>query len=164
MYVTKGEQCFQKAGQSAIEIQTLQSKYKEADHRIIHQTYFASRQHESKCIVADDTVLILFLYMFRRCGYEIYFSKGKHSSKKGVSYHHTSLSSQYLGTSACDLLPACHALTGCHLTYQFYGRSKYRSFKIMLKKKKHQRNKQNKKKNNKLSTLLTSNVNSDSVI
>lgn len=34
--LTKGEQCFQKAGQDAIEIQTLKRKNKEADHRIIN--------------------------------------------------------------------------------------------------------------------------------
>ena len=68
MYITKGEQCFQKTGQGAIEIQTLKNKHKEPDHRIIHHTFFASHQHEPKCIVADGTVLILFLYIFRRCG------------------------------------------------------------------------------------------------
>lgn len=34
--LAKGEQCFQKAGQDAIEIQTLKRKNKEADHRIIN--------------------------------------------------------------------------------------------------------------------------------
>ena len=47
VYITKGEQCFQKTGQGVIEILTLKSKHKEVDHRIIHHTYFASRQHES---------------------------------------------------------------------------------------------------------------------
>ena len=67
------------------------------------------------------------------CGCEIYFREGTHSPKKGISYH--SLLSQYLGTSACDVLPAFHALTGCNNTYRFHGCFKYGSFKIMLKKK-----------------------------
>ena len=65
VYVTKGEQCFQKTGQGVIEILMLKSKHKEADHRIIHHTYFASRQHKSICIGADDTdVLIFLLYIY----------------------------------------------------------------------------------------------------
>ena len=62
--VTKGEKCFQKTGQGVVEIQTLKSTHKEADHQIIHCTYFASHQRQSICIISDDTdVLILLLYI-----------------------------------------------------------------------------------------------------
>ena len=84
-----------------IEIQTLTSKHKEADHRITHHSYFASHQHESICIVADDIdVLILLRYTSRRCGCEIYFHERTHSSKNVISYHSKSRLCQYLGTSA----------------------------------------------------------------
>ena len=130
--LTKGKQCFQKARQDAIEIQTLKRKNKEADHRIINHTYLASHQHESKCIFADDTeVLILLLYIFQICRCEIYFGKATYLSKKAIPYHSISLLSQYLGASACDVLPAFHELTFCNYTYQFYGCCKYRRSKIM---------------------------------
>ena len=92
MSATKVEKCFQKTGQGVIEIQTLKGKHKEADHRIIHRTYFTSHQHHSIwsiCIVSDDTdLLILLPYM---CGCKIYFREGTHSSKKEISYHSISL-------------------------------------------------------------------------
>ena len=95
VYVTKGEQCFQKTRQGVIETQTLKSKHNESDHRIIHHSYFPSHQRESICIVADDTdVLILLLYISQRCGCEMYFREGTHSSKKEISYHSISLLSQ----------------------------------------------------------------------
>ena len=119
-----------------IEIQTLKSNHKEADHRIIHHTHFASDQHGNACIVADDSdILVLLLYISRRCCCQIYFREGAHSSKNGILYHNVSLLSQHLGPSICDILPAFHALTGCDYTNQFYGRSEYGSFKIMQRKK-----------------------------
>ena len=44
-----------------IEIQTLKSNHKEADHRIIHHTHFASDQHGNACIVADDSDILVLL-------------------------------------------------------------------------------------------------------
>ena len=137
IYVTKGEKCFQKIEHGVIEIQTLKSNHKEADHRIIHHTHFASNQHDSVCIVADGSniFLVLLLYISRRCCYKIYFCEGTHSSKKGILYHNVSFLSQHLGPSISDILPALHALTGHDYTNQFYGCSKYESFKIMQRKK-----------------------------
>ena len=66
-----------------------------------------------------------------------------------------SLLSQHLGPSICDILTACHALTGCDYRNQFYGRSKYGSFKIMRRKK---------EMINKLSFLSTRNIDFDCVI
>ena len=139
-----------------IEIQTLKSNHKEADHRIIHHTHFASDQHGNACIVADDSdILVLLLYISRRCCCQIYFREGAHSSKNGILYHNVSLLSQHLGPSICDILPAFHALTGCDYTNQFYGRSKYGSFKIMQRKK---------EMINKLSFLSTRNIGFNCVI
>ena len=59
MYVTKEEKCFQKTKHGVIEIQILKSNHKEADHRIIHHTHFASNQHDSVCIVADDSDILV---------------------------------------------------------------------------------------------------------
>ena len=42
LYVTKGEKSFQKTEHGVIEIQKLKSNQEEADHRITHQTHFAS--------------------------------------------------------------------------------------------------------------------------
>lgn len=53
----KREQCFQKARQDAIEIQTLKRKNKEADHRIINHTYLASHQQ-------SQNVYLLMILMF----------------------------------------------------------------------------------------------------
>lgn len=55
--LTKGEQCFQKARQDAIEIQTLKRKNKETDHRIINHTYLASHQQ-------SQNVYLLMILMF----------------------------------------------------------------------------------------------------
>ena len=64
VYVTKGDKCFQKTEHDVIEIQTLKSNHKEADRRIIHHAHFASDQHNSVCIVADDSdILVLLLYI-----------------------------------------------------------------------------------------------------
>ena len=83
VYVTRGEQCFQKTRQGVVEIQALKSEHKEADHRTIYHTYFVSHQHESIYIIDYDTdVLILLLYISRRCGCEIYFREGTHSCKE----------------------------------------------------------------------------------
>ena len=84
VYIIKGEKCFQKTEHAVTEIQTLKSNHKEADHRIFHHTHFASNQHDSACIVADDSdSLVLLLYISRRCCCQIYFREGTHSSKKG---------------------------------------------------------------------------------
>ena len=65
-----------------IEIQTLKSNLKEDDHRIIHHKHFASNQHNSVCIVADDSsILVLLLYISRSRYCQIYFREGTHSSK-----------------------------------------------------------------------------------
>ena len=139
-----------------IEIQTLKSNLKEDDHRIIHHKHFASNQHNSVCIVADDSsILVLLLYISRRCCCQIYFREGTHSSKKRILYHNVSLLSQHLGPSICDILPAFQTLTGCDYTNQFYGRSKYGSFKIMQREK---------EMINKLSSLSTRNIAFDCVI
>ena len=64
LYVTKGEKCFQKTEHAIFEIQTLKSNHKEADHRIIDHTHFASNQHDNVCIIADDSdILVLLLYI-----------------------------------------------------------------------------------------------------
>ena len=145
-----------KRAYGVIEIQTLKSNHKEADHRTIHHTHFASNQHDSVCIVADDSdILVLLLYISRRCCCQIYFREGTHLSKKGILYHNVSLLSQHLGPSICDMLPAFHTLTECDYTNQFYGRSKYGSFKIMQGKKEMM---------NKLSSLSTRNIDFDFVI
>ena len=86
--------------------------------------------------VENTHVSILLLYISQRCGCEIYFRKGTKSSKKRILYHSISSLCQYLETSACDVLPAFQALTGCDYTYQFYRRSKYGKIKIMLRKRK----------------------------
>ena len=87
VYVTKGEKCFQKTEHGVIETQPLKSNHKEAEHRIIHHTHFTSHQHDSVCIVADDSdILVLLLYISRRCCSQIYFREGTHSSKKQILY------------------------------------------------------------------------------
>ena len=155
-YVTKREKCFQKTAWHVIEIQTLKSNLKEDDHRIIHHTHFASNQHNSVCIVADDrSILVLLLYISRMCCCQIYFREWTHSSKKRILYHNVSLLSQHLGPSVCDILPALQTLTGCDYTNQFHGRSKYGSFKIMQREK---------EMINKLSSLSTRNIAFDCVI
>ena len=139
-----------------IEIQTLKSNLKEDDHRIIHHTHFASNQHNSVCIVADDrSILVLLLYISRMCCCQIYFREWTHSSKKRILYHNVSLLSQHLGPSVCDILPALQTLTGCDYTNKFHGRSKYGSFKIMQREK---------EMINKLSSLSTRNIAFDCVI
>ena len=155
-YVTKREKCFQKTAWHVIEIQTLKSNLKEDDHRIIHHTHFASNQHNSVCIVADDrSILVLLLYISRMCCCQIYFREWTHSSKKRILYHNVSLLSQHLGPSVCDILPALQTLTGCDYTNKFHGRSKYGSFKIMQREK---------EMINKLSSLSTRNIAFDCVI
>ena len=139
-----------------IEIQTLKSNLKEDDHRIIHHKHFASNQHNSVCIVADDSsILVLLLYISRSRYCQIYFREGTHSSKKRILYHNVSLLSQHLGPSICDILPAFQTLTGCDYANQFYGRSKYGSFKMMQREK---------EMINKLSSLSTRNIAFDCVI
>ena len=53
VYFTKREKYFEKTEHGVIEIETLKSNQKEVDHRI-HHRHFASNQHDSVCIVADD--------------------------------------------------------------------------------------------------------------
>ena len=76
VYVTKGEKCFQKTEHDVIEIQTLKSNHKEADRRIIHHTHLF-QINITVCIVADDRdILVLLLYISRRCFFKYISVKG----------------------------------------------------------------------------------------
>ena len=135
IYVTKGEVCYQKSGSNNIEIQSLKCKQREADTRTMQHVYFASKEHDSACVVADDTdVLVLLLFVSNECNGELFFREGTQSSKKGILYHKVHTLFRHPGSNICSILPAFHSLTGCDLTNPFYGRSKFGSFKNLLKK------------------------------
>ena len=75
--VTKREHCFQMSKECNVEIQDLKSKQSEADHRIAQHAYLAFKNHNSVCLVADNTdVLALLLYISKGCSFKIYFREG----------------------------------------------------------------------------------------
>ena len=101
----------------------------------MQHVYFASKEHDSVCVVADDTdVLVLMLFVSNECTGELFFREGTQSSKKGILYHKVNTLVSHLGSKICSILPAFHSLTGCDFTNPFYGRSKFGSFKNLLKK------------------------------
>ena len=55
---------FQKTEHCVIEIQTLKSNHIKADHRITHHAHFTSNQHDSVCIVADDSDILVFYMIY----------------------------------------------------------------------------------------------------
>ena len=135
IFVTKGEKCYHSSGDIVLEVTELESLQKEADPRLALHTVYASFYHSGVCTVADDTdVFILLLFLADRCVSQLYFRQGTQSSKEGVTYHDVKSLANHLGSNVCKNLPGFHALTGCDYTNPFYGRSKYGSYKQMLKK------------------------------
>ena len=84
--------------------------------------------------MADDTdVFILLLHVSVSCNEILYFRQGTTSSRDGITYHVTLLSSQ-LREKKCAILPAFHSLTGSDFMKLFFGRLKINSFKKLLSK------------------------------
>ena len=137
VYVTKGNQCIRSSltGTDATEIAELFSLQREADPRIpLHVIYESSQSQSGICVVADDTdILVLLLFISPRCATELYIRHGVRNSKNGIQYHDVISLSNCLGPRICKVLPAFHALTGCDYTRPFFGRTKYGTFKKMLK-------------------------------
>ena len=77
-----------------------------------------------------NTVRIIVDNYEKLCGH--YFQEvGNKGRERNIQIN--SLSS-HLGLNICRILQSFHSLTGCNLTNPFYGRSKFGSFKTLLKK------------------------------
>ena len=84
-------------------------------------------------LLADDTdVYVILLSVVNEMKGTLYFRQGKTSMGKGIEYHNVSAMASFLGEQCCKVLPAFHALTGCDVTYPFFGRSKFTAFSMMI--------------------------------
>ena len=98
----------------------LYSQHKEADHKIISQTVFESEKGNKTLVVADDSdIFILSLWAASSFKSDLFFRQGKSSNKEEILYTEIYPLAEQLGEDVCEVLPACHVLTGSNYTSFF---------------------------------------------
>ena len=91
--------------------------------------------------MADDTdVYVILLSIAKEMKGTLYFRQGKSTVGKGIEYHNVSAKASFLGEHCCKIIPAFHALTGCDITYPFFGRFTAFSMMVNLKNAKNRKN------------------------
>ena len=89
----------------------------------MHALYASQLHKRPICVVADDTVFILLLFVAQHPENTVFFHQGKISETDGITYHNINSVSDYIGAEICEILPCFHALTGSDYTNPFFRKN-----------------------------------------